>query len=248
MNLIQKGSQTTKNGFKNEQDICDKFNNWQSDNEAKQWLAIMQYDLDKIENVKATTLHGFKADVNVQIQIKLKSAIDTENIQVKLVSVKKGFNQVDKRWLSHYKEMWNIPQEVYNILQYYTGELKPYKNNVRDNRRMFADEFKENEQKLLLEWFTTNKTLILSDIIKGRGQYSAQWVLVAQKLNNNARWVLVNINQALQHYSVGPVRISPKGSIYLGKITMQRKGGDGGRVTANMLQFKLDPTELFNED
>ena len=29
---------------------------------------------------------------------------------------------------------------------------------------------------------------------------------------------------------------------------MQRKGGDGGRITANMLQFKLDPTELFDEE
>ena len=29
------------------------------------------------------------------------------------------------------------------------------------------------------------------------------------------------------------------------KITMQRKGGDGGRITANMLQFKINPAELF---
>jgi hypothetical protein len=27
---------------------------------------------------------------------------------------------------------------------------------------------------------------------------------------------------------------------------MQRKGGDGGRNTANMLQFKLNPAELFD--
>ena len=27
---------------------------------------------------------------------------------------------------------------------------------------------------------------------------------------------------------------------------MQRKGGDGGRETANMLQFKIDPTRLFD--
>ncbi|MCF6181220.1 hypothetical protein [Lutibacter sp.] len=28
---------------------------------------------------------------------------------------------------------------------------------------------------------------------------------------------------------------------------MQRKGGDGGRKTAQMLQFKINPAELFNE-
>ena len=242
---MKKGSQTAKDGFKNEQNICDKFNNWLHDNEAKQWLSIMQYDLDKIEYVKAVVLHGYKSDVNVQVKIKLKSAIDIENIQVKLVSNKRGFNQVDKRWLSHYREMWNIPDNIFKLLQHYTGELKPYKENVRDNRRMFIDEFTAIEQALLLEWITQNKTLILSDIIKGRGQFCAEWVLVAQKLDNNARWILVNINQALQHYANGNVKISPKGSIYIGNVTMQRKGGDGGRDTANMLQFKLDPTQLF---
>jgi len=246
MNLVQKGSQTAKDGFKNEEDISNKFNNWQTDEEARQWLTIMQYNLEDIESVKAIVLHGYKADVNVQVQIKLKTAIDTENIQVKLVSNKKGFNQIDKRWLSHYKEMWNIPNNVYKLLQLYTGEQKPDKQNIRDNRRMFVDEFTQEEQKLLLSWIATNKTLILSDIIKGRGQFSAEWILVAQKLDNNVRWVLVNINQALQHYSTGNVRISPKGSIYIGNVTMQRKGGDGGRDTANMLQFKLDPTQLFD--
>lgn len=84
MDLVQKGSQTAKNGFKNEQDICDKLNNWQLDKEARQWLEIMQYDLDKIDYVKAVVLHGYKADVNLQVQIRLKQAIDTEKLQFKL--------------------------------------------------------------------------------------------------------------------------------------------------------------------
>ena len=40
--------------------------------------------------------------------------------------------------------------------------------------------------------------------------------------------------------------MTPRGSIKIGKVTVQRKGGDNGRETANMLQFKLDPTELFD--
>lgn len=246
MDLVQRGSQTARDGFKNEQNICDKFNNWQLDKEALQWLTIMNYDINEIEYVRAVILSGYKADVNVQVKIKLKSAIDVENIQVKLVSSQKGFNQVDKRWLSHYKEMWDMPDKIYSLLKYYTGEIAPYRQDVRDSRRMFIDEFTGEEQRLLLNWFSKNKTLILSDILKGRGQFSAEWILVAQKSDNNARWVLVNINQALQHYSAGDVRVSPKGSIYIGNVTMQRKGGDGGRETAKMLQFKLDPTQLFD--
>ena len=245
-NLILRGSQTAKNGFRNEHEVADKFNNWQIDHEAKQWLVIMQYDLNDIESVYAEVLSGYKADVNVQIKIKLKSAIDTENIQVKLVSNAKGFNQVDKRWLSHYQELWNIPDDVYEILQYFTGEKVPYKANTKDRRRMFLSEMEQDKQNTVIQWFTQNKTLILSDIIRGRGQFSAEWVLVAKKVESNSRWTLKNINEVLQHYSLGEVKISPRGSISLGKVTVQRKGGDGGRDTANMLQFKLDPTELFD--
>lgn len=244
--LILRGSETAKNGFKNEHEVCYKFNNWINDEEAQKWLEIMQYNLDEIEYVKAVILHGYKADINVQIQIKLKNAIDTENIQVKLVSNLKGFNQVDKRWLKNYKAMWNIPDNIYILLQYFTGEIKPYKSNTQSQKRMFITEFTDDEQKNIISWISENKTIIVTDILRGRGKFCAEWVLVAQKVNNNARWTLKNINEVIQHYSCGNVELSPKGSVKIGKITMQRKGGDNGRDTANMLQFKVNPAELFD--
>lgn len=245
--LITLGSETAKNGFRNERDIVSKFNNWVEDEDAQKWLEIMNYTLKKIEYVKATIVSGsYKADVNVIVQIKLKDAVDTENIQVKLVSNKTGFNQIDKRWLKSYKEMWSIPDDIYKLLQYFTGEVKPYKKDTKDKRRMFINEFPEKDQLKIIDWFNDNKMIIVSDILRGRGEFSAEWVLVAQKVNNNARWVLKNINQVMQHYSEGPVTMSPRGSIKLGKIGIQRKGGDGGRKTSNMLQFKIDPISLFS--
>lgn len=244
---INLGSQTAKEGFKNEKEIAEKFNNWENDSEAQKWLSIMHYNLDGIEYVKAVVLNGYKADINVRVQIKLRKAVDTENIQVKLVSNRKGFNQVDKRWLKNYNEMWNIPEDIFKLLQYFTGEIKPYIKNTRENRRMFLDEFSVQEQEKLINWFEKNKIMILTDVIKGRGEFSAEWVLVAQKVSNNARWVLKNINDVLNHYyGNGKVEVSPKGSIKFCKLTIQRKGGDNGRETANMLQFKLDPAELFD--
>ncbi|MBO7081030.1 MAG: hypothetical protein J6V99_03220 [Neisseriaceae bacterium] len=49
----------------------------------------------------------------------------------------------------------------------------------------------------------------------------------------------------MNFYAQGKAEISSRGSVHIGKITMQRKGGDNGRKTANMLQFKCDPAELF---
>lgn len=244
--LVLRGSKTAKNGFKNEKEVAKKFNHWEADEDAKQWLVIMGYDLNDIDYVKAVVLSGYKADINVQIQIKLKSAVDTENIQVKLVSNPKGFNQVDKRWLSHYKELWDIPDNVYEILEYFTGEKPPYKTNTKNKKRMFLNEMEIEKQNIVIDWFNQNKTLILNDVIKGRGLFSVEWYLVAQKVATNSRWVLKNINEVLQHYAVGEVQVSSRGSIKLGKLTVQRKGGDGGRDTAKMLQFKLNPASLFD--
>lgn len=246
MNKDQKlGSQTAKNGFKNEKDIVQKFNNWQTDTETQKWLTLMEYNLDKIEFVKAVVLSGFKADIQVQVTVKLKEAIDAENIQVKLVSNSKGFNQIDKRWVDKYVEMWDIPNDITKLLKEYTGELPPTINNPRDKRRTFANEFSEEDTSKLLEWLQSNKSLIISDILKGRGKFAAEWMLVAQKTENQARWILKPMNYCLNFFGNGDILISPRGTFKIGKITMQRKGGDRGRLTANMLQFKINPAELF---
>ena len=245
MDKIELGSFAAKNGFKNEDDIVDKFNNWIYDGDAKQWLSIMNYKLNEIEYVEAIKLSGYKTDVQVQVTIKLKKAIDVENLQVKLVSNENGFNQIDKRWVDKYAEMWDIPQNIVNILKRYTGEEKPTINDLKDKRRMLANEFTNNEQRNILRWLRKNQSLIVSDILKGRGKFAAEWMLVAQKISENARWVLKPMNFCLNYFGNDDIVITKRGNFRIGRITMQRKGGDGGRPTANMLQFKINPAELF---
>ena len=95
MNLVERGSQTAKDGFRNEDDIVEKFNDWKKSQDAQAWLILMKYKLSEIEYVEAVKIAGFKTDVQVQVTIKLKKAIDVENLQVKLVSNPKGFNQIE---------------------------------------------------------------------------------------------------------------------------------------------------------
>lgn len=239
------GSNTAKNGFKNEDDIVSKFNNWKKDADAQAWLTIMNYTLNAIEFVEAIKLSGYKTDVQVQVTIKLKKAIDVQNLQVKLVSNPKGFNQIDKRWVDKYVEMWDIPKNIISMLKRYTGEETPSTKNTRDKRRMFANEFSELEQTILINWLKNNQALIVSDILKGRGIFAAEWMLVAQKVNKDARWILKPMNYCMNHFGNGNIEITARGNFKIGRITMQRKGGDGGRETAKMLQFKINPAELF---
>mgnify|MGYP000057317369 CR=1 FL=1 len=245
MDLIERGSQTAKDGFRNEDDIVQKFNNWKRDKEAQSWLILMKYNLTEIEYVKAIKISGQKTDVQVQVTIKLKKVIDVENLQVKLVSNPKGFNQIDKRWVDKYAEMWNIPSQIVSILKRYTGEEKPSIDNTRDKRRMFANEFTETEQHIILKWLKKNQSLIVSDILKGQGKFASEWMLVAQKVEKDARWILKPMNYCLNFFGNGEIKITNRGNFKIGKITMQRKGGDSGRDTARMLQFKINPAELF---
>jgi hypothetical protein len=248
MNLIERGSQTAKDGFRNEDNIVKKFNDWKKDKDAQSWLILMKYKLSEIEYVEAVKISGYKTDVQVQVTIKLKKAIDVENLQVKLVSNPKGFNQIDKRWVDKYAEMWSIPKNIVLILKKYTGEKKPTIKKTKDKRRMFANEFTGTEQKAMLKWLKKNQSLIVSDILKGQGKFAAEWMLVAQKIEKNARWILKPMNFCMNYFGNGDIEITARGNFKIGRITMQRKGGDGGRDTAKMLQFKINPAELFDNE
>lgn len=243
--LVKRGSETAKNGFKNEKDISNKFNLWKQDKDAQKWLNVMGYTLKNIDKVKAITIGtGYKTDVQVLVYIETKDKVDVQNISIKLVSNLKGFNQIDKRWIKKYKELWNFNSKIEQLLKHFTGEIKP-KIITRDKRRMFLDEFTSNDQNSLIQWIEKNRLLIVSDTLKGREPYSASWMLVAQKIQDNQKWVLKPINVVMNHFNNGCIEITPRGSLKIGRITMQRKGGDGGRPSANMLQFKINPAELF---
>lgn len=250
MNKVELGSNTAKNGFKNENFVVNTFNNWQNDTLAQSWLKAMNYNINDIQNVKVQKIKGsFKADVQVVIlvQIKLQNLQDVQNIQVKLVSNPQGFNQVDKRWLKNYNELWNFPDELLEILQYFTGEKSPKIKNPKDKRRMFLTEFTKEEQEQVINFFIKNQALVVNDILKGRGQFTSEWFLVILKIEKqDLKWLLKPINEVINFYS-GEVLITDRGSLKIGKITMQRKGGDNGRISANMLQFKINPCELFTE-
>ena len=239
---VELGSQTAKNGFKNEDEIRDKFNNWKLDADARGWLAAMNYKIDEIESVLATKPHGEKADV--EINVKTKSAMRKDGISIKLVSSPTGFNQVDKRWLSHYVKMWKIPADVEAALKLFVGETPP-REGSRDAKRMYLNELDATQQKAVIDFFTAKKDEIVSDLFSGDGVHAAGWMMVAFKATENTRWVIRTDADTIKFFGDGKVELTRNGNLKIGRITMQRKGGDAGRETAKMLQFKINPALLF---
>ena len=240
---VKLGSNTAKNGFKNEDEIRDKFNNWKADEDARLWLGVMGFKTAEIISVFAQKPHGEKSDVDVLV--KTKSGERTEGVSIKLVSSPNGFNQIDKRWLAHYVKMWNMPPAVEAALKLFVGETPPIKPS-RNKGRMFLDELSPEQQKAVIDFFTANCTKILHDLFRGEGPHAATWFMVALKATENTKWVLRRDEEVMRFFGDGKIEITRAGNLKIGRITVQRKGGDGGRDTAKMLQFKINPALLFD--
>jgi hypothetical protein len=180
------------------------------------------------------------------LYIKLNDVIKIENISVKKANRGANFNQVDKRPVSEYQKMWGFNDKIANLLKLFTGEIieKNNYNYSKTPKRLFLYDFSLLEQEKIIAFFKQNKVRVVADIIKGRGGFSADWVLVCQteKDSELKNWKLAEINQVLNFLCQGDVKVSPKGSLNIGKITMQRKGGTPDPTS---LQFKMNPLDLF---
>jgi hypothetical protein len=244
--LIALGSRTAKNGFKNEYDVIDKFNNWPNDEEVKRWFEILNVNIKFIERVDASKFIGhYKPDVLVKVKFTNDVSLRNIYISIKLVSNLRGYNQIDKRWSDDYYKLWNFPNDVLSTLKLFTGEVPHSVSGAERPNRLFLNEVGKEESEKVINFFRDNRVRVLSDILRGN-DYPAQFMLVAQKNVANPRWILKSMYEVINICNQGAVELSPKNSLRIGKVTLQRKGGDGGRNSANMLQFKFNPICLFD--
>lgn len=266
---------TAKGGFINEADICNKFMNYINDSEAKLWLKVMGYNPENIQKIFAVqipvrinlekalslgvsqekydeTIKFKKADIQVRVEIIIDDILHVENISLKKANKSAGFNQVDKRPVLTYKETWKFNDDIAKWLRLFTSDIIPEEilskkeiQIIRDKRRLFLDEMPTEKMNSIVQFFKNNKSLIISDILRGRGGLSAEWFLVTRKNNDNSiDWILKDINNVCNFYSQGEVEVTPRGSLKIGRVTMQRKGGTPDPTS---LQFKINPLALFED-
>ncbi len=273
MNKQETGSLTAKGGFINEAEICRKFVNYKVDNDARSWLATMGYDVHKIQKLYAhhipvrinlkkalslgvslekynETIQHKKADIQLKIEIVLNDVLYVENLSLKKANQSAGFNQVDKRAVKSYQMMWGFDDELSKWLRVFTGDILPEQvlsaenlQVTRDKRRLFLDEFPRDKLQMVTSFFTKNKILVVTDILRGRGGLSVEWLLVTRKNKDySLDWILKDINSVINFYAQGDVELTPRGSLKIGRVTMQRKGGTPDPTS---LQFKINPLQLF---
>ncbi|MFX0107351.1 MAG: hypothetical protein ACFE7R_03640 [Candidatus Hodarchaeota archaeon] len=256
------GSRTAKGGFSNEDRVEKKFNNWEDDNEAKAWLVQMRYTLDEIDSVTVRKIGGRnKADILVTISL-LDGNQNQERISCKKQN-KNGYNHIGRNSVDFYSDKFGFtpvtrrglkkfcgdtghsPVELFDqgkITQKEYEQLKAIpqkrKKPAKEAKggRFYFEELKEEEQKSILEDFKANLQKILNFIIRGEGEYQADWMLITKSIDGIHQYHLETVDESLMR-AWGEVRKSKetKSSFRIGSITVQRKGGTGG---ATNLQFK----------
>lgn len=198
------------------------------------------------------TIKFKKADIQIRVEIVIDNVLHIENISLKKSNKSARFNQVDKRPVLTYKKSWKFNDDIAKWLRLFTGDILPEEilskkelQNIKDKRRLFFNEIPTKKMNSIVQFFKNNKNLIISDILRGRGGLSAEWFLVTRKNNDNSiDWILKDINNVCNFYSQGEVEISPRGSLKIGRVTMQRKGGTPDPTS---LQFKINPLALFED-
>ena len=272
----QIGSYTAKGGFANEHDIQQKFENWQTDKQARAWLRLMGYPPELIADVevehipsrlkheklldfgatestiKVSNAHK-KADLQIRVQLKADNVVHVENLSLKRSKRRSGFNHVGKRSVETYAKFWNMPDDIVDWLKCFTGAIKPEDiegidlENLKDkkHRRIYFTEMPETMRAKIIRFFEDNKQQVISDLLRGRGVLSADWLLVTEvdESTGKHRWVLSDIHHAINYFAGRAVRLSPRGSLFVGRVFMQRKGGT---PDPTKLQFKIHPLALFN--
>lgn len=176
---------------------------------------------------------------------------------VEWISAKKftaDFNQIDKRWVDAYAKKWKMPDIISGILKKYCGEsgYRPVDilsddelKSVSDRRRFTMNELPQKDRETVLDYFESNKKRIIRDVVSGTGRASAKWMLIVEEKNGApVRSAVIPIGKVIS-YCMGGASITNRGTLRLGGLTIQRKGGDAGRSTAQMLQFKFSPSGLF---
>ena len=217
-------------------------------------VRIKKADYDKYnitpEDYAETTKYK-KADAQIKLLIKIGSIWKVENISIKKANSNSNYNQIDKRPVATYKAMWGFNDLIEKWLNLFTGEIihsdlpTLSTNTFKNKKRIFFTEMPDEVSNEIILFFEANRIKIVCDILKGRGGLAAEWLLVTKldNISGTNSWVLKDMNSVMNFFGQGEVKISPRGSLSIGRITMQRKGGTPDPTS---LQFKIHPCDLFS--
>lgn len=223
-------SKTAKNGFK-EEDLVIKDINQNLDlfNNLENFVGI---SLGKFYKNKGTTKTDI-TDGNLKIQVKKHK----EN----------QFGQIDRHYLSYFFE--KIPELTKHKKLLEGMCCLPLLDNQKCDKskniiKLSSKNYTNQELNDLITDLNKEKNKVIQYALLGYDNNYKPDILLGieyDKENNRNKMIFYKMNEVIKYLNTQEFKIRKSGTVIeLGDtFTLQRKGGDSGKKTANHLQFKL---------
>lgn len=232
---MEKGRKEARIGLDSEEDIINKIN---TDERFRSLLRKCMINLGFSPKEEITAR---KDDVKIDILVKINGEI---GLSIKS-STKTSFHQLDRRRLEDWKDLLNMPDEIFNIIK--ESILRVAKNS--------KDKFILEPDRVKIKEFLAKHLKVIIDEVFMKREPNLKLLMINDK--QKSRLYVYNMAEVLNflyNNSVNNIKFSDKGIIKLGDfITVQRKGGNGKHITipkndwthpGNQLQFKFSPLKF----
>jgi len=215
------GSKTAKDGFKNEQVIASLLGSVSP--EAQQLKAAIGITGETLTEL----VHGKKSDIWIVSDL-LSFGIQTKKADA-------NFNHVARYKVDKYGEVLGMPDDVVETLKMFCGDIKV----DPDKKRLFMKDISKERVDNVLEYLSNNKRKLLEFVFYGEDPDTAPKYYI---VTYQDKYHVFNTSDVVDYYMQSEPEVSPRSSLKIGGLTIQRKGGQG---SPNDLQIKIKPLDLI---
>jgi len=234
---LKKGEKEARIGLDSEQDIINRINlGGKFHDILKDCLIKLGFN---VQGRLRARKDGIKTDIFIRINEQEEIGISIKS------STKTSFHQLDRRRLEEWKELLNMPDDIFETIKEAILRI------ARNSRAKFI---LEKDRDKIKEFFANHLSEVINEIFR-RGEERLKQLIINDKRKRRIYiFRMDDVIEFLIENATNNICFTEKGIIRLGEfITIQRKGGDGRHITipktdwrhpGNQLQFKFSPLKF----
>lgn len=243
-NLSLINSETAKNGYKEERLVCFDLNNNKQLREYLDINKMVSKSFDSCSKIKGT----HKIDISSNNKI-LKA-------QVKKYK-QSAFQQLDRHkvdnLINHIPELDNIKDMLKNLCEMPLQKNKTHVNKKKGRILLSTDNYSSEKLEEFINLLNKNIRKILEYAFYGIENEDKPDYLIGVEyikgINKRNKLLFFKISDIINYLEKEKFKIKKSNSVICigdNYITLQRKGGDGGKKSGNDLAFKITVSKLNN--
>jgi len=196
--------------------IMKKLASFSDDENSKKWLSEIGHNPENVDFIETKSVSAGKTDIELYVREKGKRVVNIENIELIHFSSKSRNAKLSVGSAFD----WDMPSEIAQLIEFYA------KNEIK------FTEMSEGEREMIRSWFYEHRFLVISDIVAGRGETSAEWALMTRKTVNETFWCLESVGTVIRRLSSGNVSFSGN-TLKICGITLSRTAQSKLQFSAN---------------